>query len=498
MQSDFPPLLNSDQEFGPPSFQASMRSMLESSPEVIAFSLDREYRYTFFNSHHSATMKAIWGASIQLGQSMLDFIRSPDDRTKAKQNFDRALQGERFTVIEEYGDESLDRSVWEDIYSPVRSTSGEVIGLTVFVMNVSRRYEAERELVKSREQLQSILSTLCDAVISVDERTGQVLHANPACESILGISPTELRSKQRPIETLYLAGKPSPGPEIELKTTHANGKKAWLLIRSNTVKSDDGVALRTDYIITDITSRKKAEREREELQNQLFQASKLASIGTLAAGVAHEINNPLMVIQAFGTMLKSGLTESGADERHLKFTDKLLSASERIANIVNSLRTYSRRDAHLTEPIDVHKSIQDTLVLCTEIFRSAGTAIRADLQSVSPTIIGNGGKLQQVLLNLLNNAKDALAGKADGFIEIRTTDENGKLAIRITDNGIGILPDALPHIFDAFYTTKPPGQGTGLGLSISQSIISAFGGNISATSQPGSGTTFTILFPQTE
>ncbi len=252
--------------------------------------------------------------------------------------------------------------------------------------------------------------------------------------------------------------------------------------------------------IISISDQRQAEKEREQLQVQLFHASKLASIGTLAAGVAHEINNPLAVAAGFQDILKMHLKDlQVSDAKVINIFSKQERAFHRIENIVNGLRTYARSDTEILQPIDLHDVIKDTLTLIQSIFEKSSIIFEVFLDADKSSTIANIGKFQQVLMNLFTNAKDAFeeSGK-EGIIRIETKNESDRVVVKISDNGPGIDEKHLGTIFDPFFTTKAPGKGTGLGLSIVHSMIDQFKGQIRVDSTKGVHTTFTISLPCVE
>ena len=244
----------------------------------------------------------------------------------------------------------------------------------------------------------------------------------------------------------------------------------------------------------DITERKYLEQEKEQMNMALIHSGKLASIGTLAAGVAHEINNPLTIITSYAEILQSG-TEFAA-QKHNEIIGKILAASTRIAKIVKGLRTYARQDREVLEVVDVHQCINESLSLVQNMYEKDNVLIETRLHSTPLFVDANLGKLQQVIMNLLSNARDVLMSKNGGLIKICTQEINNDILIEVVDNGDGIPPDIINHIFDPFFTTKDPGSGTGLGLSICHSIIESFGGKIRVESQEHMGATFNILLPK--
>lgn len=234
-------------------------------------------------------------------------------------------------------------------------------------------------------------------------------------------------------------------------------------------------------------------QKNQEAAKQLYHSSKLASLGELAASIGHEINNPLSII--FGTidMLKHRRSEE--IQPFMSSIDVIAQSCSRIQNLVSGLRTYARLDSEEITPIDMHEIIEQTLMLTEVIYQKENINIHRIFNARRPHINGNGGKIQQVLMNLLVNARDALKDNNDGEITISTRNEGDDFILSFTDNGPGIGQEVKEKIFESFYTTKPIGKGTGLGLSISKKIISSMNGEISVESEIGEGATFLLKLP---
>ena len=234
--------------------------------------------------------------------------------------------------------------------------------------------------------------------------------------------------------------------------------------------------------------------ERVSLESQLAQADKLSSIGLLAAGVAHEINTPLAVISSYSQMLSKQLR---GDARLGPLLDKITQQSFRAAEIANGLLNFSRTSTTEFRETNLNQVIKDTLSLLEHQFKTAQIVVDLELAEGLPAIHGNPGKLQQVFLNLLLNAKEAMPG--GGQLRVATM-VNGHVEALVSDSGSGIAPENLKRIYDPFFTTKTtpkPGdrRGTGLGLSVSYGIIQEHAGKIHVESAVGTGTTFHLEFP---
>ncbi len=266
----------------------------------------------------------------------------------------------------------------------------------------------------------------------------------------------------------------------------------------------------------DITKREQAEKELkrayQELkltQSQLIQSSKLASIGELASGVAHELNQPLMVIRSTVQFFRRELQKDGLSiDELLSHLNPIEKNTKRMMNIINHLRTFSRQSQREFSSVDINKVIGNCFLMVGEQIRMRNIELGTDLDMDLPTIQGDANQLEQVILNLITNARDAIMPKAGdrignskltGRIEILTrmanNDQKKGVEILIQDNGGGIWGEHLEKIFDPFFTTKEVGKGTGLGLSICYGIIQDHKGEIEVAETGPAGTTFRVMLP---
>jgi PAS domain S-box-containing protein len=244
-----------------------------------------------------------------------------------------------------------------------------------------------------------------------------------------------------------------------------------------------GATRGTLIIIDDIT-------DRIRFEDQLVQNEKLTSIGLLAAGVAHEVNTPLAVISSYSQMLRKQITPE--DSRY-KLLEKITKQTFRASEIVNNLLNFSRTNATEFTEVDIHQVITDTISLLEHQFRGARIRLERELRAEYPVAYGNAGKLQQVFLNLLVNARDAMP--EGGELRILTEAVDSKIEIIVQDTGTGISRENINKIYDPFFTTKAAGKGTGLGLSVTYGIVQEHGGAITVESQPGVGTSFKLELP---
>ncbi|HLK47358.1 MAG TPA: ATP-binding protein [Bryobacteraceae bacterium] len=230
--------------------------------------------------------------------------------------------------------------------------------------------------------------------------------------------------------------------------------------------------------------------DRSELEQRLVQADKLSSIGLLAAGVAHEVNTPLAVISTYAQMLAK---QVGEDSQKSLILDKIAKQTFRASEIVNSLLNFSRTSTTSFGDVNVNRVIQETLSLLDHQLQKSGIQVTAQLDADLPAVHGNGGKLQQVFLNLFLNARDAMPG--GGTLEVRTWSEDSSAKIEVADTGGGIAPEHLNRIYDPFFTTKAARKGTGLGLSVTYGIIQEHGGSIEVSNRRSGGARFRLDLP---
>jgi PAS domain S-box-containing protein len=236
--------------------------------------------------------------------------------------------------------------------------------------------------------------------------------------------------------------------------------------------------------------------ENEKMQQDLLHASRLSSIGELAAGVGHEVNNPLAIAMGYNEKLVRILKkELNLDEDKQVLFNKIQTAHKRIQNIVNGLRVYARSHLDESETFSASAAIKQTLELLGELYSKQNIKIETAGLESNYIVRGSMGGLQQVFTNLLSNAKDAMANSDHRVVSISLVEERGKLILSVEDNGEGILESDQAKVFDSFYTTKAVGQGTGLGLSLSSKICKDMGGRIYFESVQNKGTTFYVELP---
>ncbi len=268
---------------------------------------------------------------------------------------------------------------------------------------------------------------------------------------------------------------------VERSVASADGQECHFRVAVWPLRDRDGRVAHCLELTDDVT-------RWHGMQAQLQSAAAFAAVGEFAAGVAHEINNPMGVILASSSHLER--TAAGPIREEIS---RIRAHAERVARIVKSLLTFPQRTTGEHRSIPVNTLVRECVAMLDHRFRGAHTGLRLDLAPGEPRVLANAGEILQVLLNLVNNALDAMPG--GGEIAVSTREESGTVAIAVRDTGFGI-PDAdLKRIFDPFFTTKPAGKGTGLGLTVSRRIIEAHEGRIHVTSRVGEGSVFTLEIP---
>ena len=314
------------------------------------------------------------------------------------------------------------------------------------------------------------------------------------------------------VEEIKFKGEPSLNAAIQIKA------KKWVLVIREDPKEPLAPLLRATHlvgllsllglvliIIGSVYTTKKvldrliqSDREKAKSDEAMVHESKMAALGKMAAGVAHEINNPLAVIGEEAGWMKDLLKEEDVSQspNFQEFQEsikKIEYHAERVKKVTHRLLGFARRMEPTVEKVMVNEVLEECIGFLENEARYRDISIQKELASDLPAIVSDGSQLQQVFLNIFNNAIDAM-GK-DGIITLRTSHQDDKVVIKISDTGPGMTKETIERIFDPFFTTKEVGKGTGLGLSISYSIIEKLGGTIYVDSTLGKGTTFTIKLP---
>ena len=345
------------------------------------------------------------------------------------------------------------------------------------------------ELERMRQFSENILESLNDGLAVLD-RNGRVVRWNRQMEELHGIRHEEavghaLRDlfDASVVELLRQATDGAAYYKIPMVSRHESPRRLLVNVGTTPLRDSHAEVVGSIVIVEDISSR-------VQLEEQLQISEKMASIGLLAAGVAHEVNTPLTGISSFTQML---LENASPDDPRTAVLEKIERQTFRAAKIVNGLLNLARPAQVDSGPCDVNTVINDVLSLLEHQFKNGSIQVRKELAPAAPLVQGVEHKLQQVFLNLFLNARDAMP--KGGWLTIVTRRDRDGAIVEVGDTGSGIPPEQLSRIYDPFFTTKEIGKGTGLGLSITYGIVQEHGGTITCDSQMGQGTRFSIRLP---
>lgn len=347
---------------------------------------------------------------------------------------------------------------------------------------------------------EQIVENFPDIIHSVD-REGIIISTNRAAEDLLGYSKTELVGKS--VFEIYpedISKKVKAGfqklksdgfnSHLESKLLTKAGEIIDVEIRSISLYDERGQFSRTFSIIRDM-------RQLNALKGQLIQSSKLAAVGELAAGIMHDIRNPLTVISNYNNSFLKSAIEKGDVALQIKCQSSIERAAARIQKLSDHLHAYSRNEKESPTQIGLSPFIDDCILMVESKIKGANVTLENKIKGRELKVILSPNRMEQVIVNLLSNACDAMETRPIRNLILNAELDSTNLCISISDTGMGISKENLVHIFDSFYTTKPKGKGTGLGLSIAQSIVEDQGGSITVQSESGIGTEFRITLPQT-
>lgn len=384
--------------------------------------------------------------------------------------------------------------------SAVRDANGRILRYQGALVDITERRAIEKQLHQQQEFARRLIDSFPDLIFVVDPER-RYTFVSPKFKEVLGYEATDIightfgertHLDDRPaMIALFddlIAGKQNFA-SIEVRVRHTQGEWRSLKCNFSPLFNEEGKIEGVVVSGRDVT-------EVKRLESQLIQAEKLAAMGQMLAGVAHELNNPLTAILGASELLRDRQGVDDNTKRQLEMTHR---QARRAARIVQNLLEFSRPASPQKKPLDLNIVIDRTLQLHDHSLRRNNVEVDFQTQSGLPPIVGDANQLIQIFLNLISNAEHAIREvRQSGRIQIRLGRTGNRVFATVQDDGVGISPEALPKIFDPFFTTKRPGGGTGLGLSICMSIVREHGGNIEAVSLPAGGAAFTVSLPIAE
>jgi len=478
--------------------EANLDAVIENTNDAI-LSIDTELRLLTANSVALSLASVAFGVRLELGRPLLPMLEP--ERVEAWSSLlERTLAGEQLVDLWSYvvgGSE-----FWAETTTyPLRGGSGEIQGASLFIRNVTERRRAEEALRRSQRDFRRVIESAPDGMVVEDE--GRLIYANASFVRMMGSSVESLRGRRlealvHPEDRGLLASRGStPAGSDGARARHLRlVREDGRIIDGEWLDGDDveleGEAGRL-LAIRDVTERRRA-------QSQLMMADRLASVGTLAAGVAHEINNPLSYLVANLQFLSEKLRSNPWDGQLEEFSEvatamaEARQGAERVRQIVGDLHEFST-DGALSGAADLRLVAERALQMTANEVRHRAQ-IEFDVPEL-PNVALDRARLGHVLVSLIINAAQAMDGaRPEGnLLRLRARQQGSSILLEVQDTGLGIASDALPRVFDPFFSTREVGFGTGLGLSISRTILMSVGGSVEVESELGVGTTVRLSFP---
>ncbi|MFP4036566.1 MAG: ATP-binding protein [Desulfobacteraceae bacterium] len=389
--------------------------------------------------------------------------------------------------------------------SAIQNEAGEVVQILEASRDVTQRVKLEREVERSKTLFQKVIESTVDGIVMVDMK-GNVLIFNQGMEKLTGYSADEIinrghlstfydietaRENMRKMRSEHY-GPPGKLNPTSMSIVTRDGEEIPVTLSASIV-TIDGEEVGSVGVFRDMREVLEMRRELEDAHLQLVESEKIASVGRMAAGVAHEVNNPLAGILMYAEILKESLKDRPQD---LLDIQEIIDQTLRCKKIVAELLEFSRRSVGKVSAFQMEELVKKSLNLLIDQALFQDIEVNVELEPDMPEVIGDMGQLQQVLMNLFINAADAMEGKGKLEVKASFNSDDERFVIRVSDTGPGIPQGLRDKIFEIFFTTKPVGKGTGLGLSISKKIVEELhGGSLSVDSPPQGGTTFLIELP---
>jgi PAS domain S-box-containing protein len=432
-----------------------------------------------------------------------DLYANPEDRKTFQERIERDSYVKDMEV--EFKKRTGERITVLLTGHPIKNEKAEIVGYQGINLDITERKRIENELREANEFFMNLIESSVDGIIAADMK-GNIFIYNKGAEPLSGYTPEEVIGKVH-ITRIYPEGvakeimkklrSPEYGGVGKLTATQFNvinksGEEIPIQLSAALIYNEAGKEVASVGIFTDLRPRIKMEKKLQETHLQLVSSEKLASLGKLAAGIAHEINNPLGGILIYSSLMMEDLPEEDPKRGDLA---RIVQEAGRCKEIVKSLLEFARQTEPKLEPTDINRAINDGLFFLVNQALFHNIQIVKEFDPFLPFVLGNASQLKQVFMNIIVNAAEAMHGNGILTISTSTTPDRKSIFVEFTDTGEGIPEENLTRIFDPFFTTKDVGKGTGLGLATSYGIVEDHGGKISVKSKVGEGTSFTIELP---
>lgn len=386
---------------------------------------------------------------------------------------------------------------------PRRNSQGEIIGFRGIIRDVTESKRTDEALSQSEEKYRTILHEMDEGYYEVD-LAGNYTFFNDVISTRLGYAKKELTGMSYKVYTpeeetdavfkvynnVYRSGQPRRWFPVTNVTK--GGTKIFVENSILPIRNPQGQIIGFRGISRDVTERKQMEEERQQLEQRAQFASRLASVGEMASGIAHEINNPLTGVIGYAQLLLQG----DLPDNVRKDLETINDGAQRVANVVQRLLAFARQTKPQRKYVDINDIVETTLDLRAYHLQTSNIEVVKQLAPDLPATVADAGQLQQVFLNLIVNAETEMSlARGHGKLTVKTQRIGDIIRISFKDDGRGIASEKLEKIFEPFFTTRQVGQGTGLGLSVCYGIVSQHNGKIYAESKPGRGATFIVELP---
>jgi len=432
-----------------------------------------------------------------------DLYVNPDDRKAFQERIGR--EGHVKDMEVEFKKKNGDKITVLLTSHPIKNEKGEVVGYQGINLDISERKRIENQLREANEFFMNLIESSVDGIIAADMK-GNIFIFNKGAEALTGYTAEGVIGKLH-ITRIYREGiakeimkklrSQEYGGVGKFTPTQMNainkfGQEIPIQLSAALIYNGSGQEIASVGIFTDLRPRLNMEKKLQETHLQLVSSEKMASLGKLAAGIAHEINNPLGGILIYSSLMMEDLPEEDPRRGDLV---RIVQETGRCKEIVKSLLEFARQTEPKMEPTDINRAISDGLFFLVNQALFHNIHIVKKLDSFLPFVRGNASQLKQVFMNIIVNAAEAMHGNGTLTITTFRAPDRKTVFVEFTDTGEGIPAENFTRIFDPFFTTKEVGKGTGLGLATSYGIIEDHGGKISVKSQVGEGTTFIIELP---